>query len=460
MAGNLDPLVVRLEAVTSRLEAMASKSGSGGTEANEEIVSFYDKFLSENVAKCLKISSEIGGDVGSQAKLVDQAFKAQRDFLVLVSKHQCPSANVLQTLLTKTSQAILAVQEFREKNRRSNYFNHLSSWSEGIPALGWVTVVKGANFVNEMNGSAEFYLNRVLKDFKEKDAKHVEWVKSVKAIFVALKEYINEFHKSGLTWNQSGPPAPTSVPSGPRAPPGGPGAPPPPPPPAVVPPSAVTTDSKPATAALFSEINMAGTNIASGLRKVTDDQKTHKNPNLRASSVVKDKPKPTIAKKPVAVTKKPPVFELQGKKWMVEHQEGNKNLTIEGSMSQVVYIYSCKDSVVIIKGKINSITLDNCKKCAVVFDDAIATVEFVNCQSVQCQVNGKVPTVSIDKTDGCQVYLSKDSLQSEIVTAKSSEMNILVQQADGDYVENPLPEQYKSVWDGKAFVTTPVASHG
>ena len=51
------------------------------------------------------------------------------------------------------------------------------------------------------------------------------------------------------------------------------------------------------------------------------------------------------------------------------------------------------------------------------------------------QVTGKVQTVSIDKTDGCQVYLSKDSLEAEIVTAKSSEMNICVPEGDdGDFV--------------------------
>ena len=47
---------------------------------------------------------------------------------------------------------------------------------------------------------------------------------------------------------------------------------------------------------------------------------------------------------------------------------------------------------------------------------------------------GKVPTVSIDKTDGCMVYLSKDSLDATVVTAKSSEMNILVPKDDGDFV--------------------------
>ena len=39
---------------------------------------------------------------------------------------------------------------------------------------------------------------------------------------------------------------------------------------------------------------------------------------------------------------------------------------------------------------------------------------------------GKCPTVSIDKTDGCQIYLSKDSIKCEIISAKSSEMNVCI----------------------------------
>ncbi len=37
-----------------------------------------------------------------------------------------------------------------------------------------------------------------------------------------------------------------------------------------------------------------------------------------------------------------------------------------------------------------------------------------------------MPTISVDKTDGCQMFLSKDSLAVEIVTAKSSEMNVMI----------------------------------
>ena len=46
------------------------------------------------------------------------------------------------------------------------------------------------------------------------------------------------------------------------------------------------------------------------------------------------------------------------------------------------------------------------------------------------QVLGKVPTISIDKTDGCQMFLSKESLQTEIITAKSSEMNVMIPNGD------------------------------
>ncbi len=69
-----------------------------------------------------------------------------------------------------------------------------------------------------------------------------------------------------------------------------------------------------------------------------------------------------------------------------------------------------------------------------VFDDCLATVELVNCTSAQIQVLGKVPTISIDKTDGAQVYLSKNSLDAHIVTAKSSEMNFLVPSDGEDFV--------------------------
>lgn len=51
------------------------------------------------------------------------------------------------------------------------------------------------------------------------------------------------------------------------------------------------------------------------------------------------------------------------------------------------------------------------------------------------QAMGVCPTISIDKTDGCGVWLSNQCLDCQVVTAKSSEMNISIPKGDdGDYV--------------------------
>lgn len=173
---------------------------------------------------------------------------------------------------------------------------------------------------------------------------------------------------------------------------------------------------------------------------------THKNPSMRVSG-----PAPAVignssgVSAPKPVIEKPPVFARDGKKWLVEYQKNNTNLVVDGAeMNNVVYIFKCVNSTITVKNKINSIVMDSCKKSYVVFESLVSSAEFINCQSVQMQVLGKVPTITIDKTDGCQMYLSKDSLTTEIVTSKSSELNVMVPKADGDYSEYPIPEQFKT----------------
>ena len=49
---------------------------------------------------------------------------------------------MLQKLLKPTADQIGAAQKVRDDNRGDKeQFNHLTAISEGIPALGWVTVV-------------------------------------------------------------------------------------------------------------------------------------------------------------------------------------------------------------------------------------------------------------------------------------------------------------------------------
>uniref|UniRef100_A0A2K6TAG0 Adenylyl cyclase-associated protein n=1 Tax=Saimiri boliviensis boliviensis TaxID=39432 RepID=A0A2K6TAG0_SAIBB len=59
-------------------------------------------------------------------------------------------------------------------------------------------------------------------------------------------------------------------------------------------------------------------------------------------------------------------------------------------------------------------------------------------RDVKVQVMGKVPTISINKTDGCRAYLSKNSLDCETVTAKSSEKNVLIPTEGSGFNEFPI----------------------
>jgi adenylyl cyclase-associated protein len=72
-------------------------------------------------------------------------------------------------LLSGMQVEMTKVSNIRENNRASPLLNHLSTVSEGIPALAWITYdLKPAKFVSEMVGAAEFYGNRVLREYREK----------------------------------------------------------------------------------------------------------------------------------------------------------------------------------------------------------------------------------------------------------------------------------------------------
>jgi len=459
-----------LQALAKAVEAVETAGMRNGTSNNASspsgpsaasIVAF-DEILNGPFRTYLELSKKIGSEVATISEMVETAFKAQRSYLEMATKAKQPSQGELPMLLKPMSDKISEIEAYRESGRRSQFFNHLSAISESIAALGWVTVSPAPGpFVKEMNDAGQFYTNRVLKDWRDKSKAHVEWTKAWIQTLSEMQKFVKEFHTTGLVWNAKGVEAKSlvnhGVPPAPAA-----GGPPPPPPP---PPANLFDDLKidenaedKARNALFAELNK-GEGVTSGLKKVTDDMKTHKNPALRESGAVPAKaksgsPKPAKTFGAPVATSKPPKFELEGKKWAVEFHKNNPNLVIENTeTNQSVYVYKCEGSTLKIEGKVNNLVLDGCKKTAVVFDDVVSSCEFINCQSVQMQVLGKVPTISIEKTDGCQMFLSKDSLKTEIITAKSSEMNVMIPTGD-EFVEQPVPEQFKTTINGVKLATT------
>lgn len=105
------------------------------------------------------------------------------------------SAPEYQDLIGPTQTALLAVIDVKEKNRAAKESNQLTVVSEGIPALGWVTLVRGfallprapnsmrpthsccprpvpqdskpGPYVGEFKDSSMFWVNRVIKEHKD-----------------------------------------------------------------------------------------------------------------------------------------------------------------------------------------------------------------------------------------------------------------------------------------------------
>jgi len=278
---------------------------------------------------------------------VVQGFKEQRKFLLITTKSKKPDLtgsemSVYQDLLKPINEALMAVSNIKEGNRGSPVFNQLSAVAEGFMVSAWVTVdSRTYKHVEEYLGSAQFFGNRVLKEFKDKDPQMVEWIQSYYQIFRDLTDYVKNYFPNGVPWNPKGRPAQEvakSISSSPSAPapapaPSG-GAPPSPPPPPGPPPVLQINEVKPEPApsagsglgAVFSELNK-GEAVTKGLRKVDKSEMTHKNPSLRAGSSVSGHDgssvrgkSPAPGKKPKPETlrvKKPPKKELDGNKWLI-----------------------------------------------------------------------------------------------------------------------------------------------
>lgn len=217
-------LIRRLEAATSRLEDMVPNYGdiSGSTNSGVPLpdmgtdpiagtdqtqgnasperrieplppaIEDFDAIVNGDLQNFINMSEDIGGLVAEQVELVilDQtrrstdllmtayqsaallrAFAAQRKFLLVTTKAKKPDIQspAYMEVLKELQSTMGSVNDIREANRGSPVFNHLTTVSEGVAVLGWITMdPKPANFITDALGSAEFYGNRVLKEYKEK----------------------------------------------------------------------------------------------------------------------------------------------------------------------------------------------------------------------------------------------------------------------------------------------------
>lgn len=470
---NFSPSISSSAAHMSRPSSSVSQNMSPSFDDDPKILE-YDALVQTSFGRVLAAAEKIGDRVLAPTNLLKEALAAEKGVMVSFTKCKQPNIEGLTKLIQPLSELITKANAFTE-GRRSDTYNILKTIAECLPAMLWVVYTGKdcglslpAVHVEEIWQSAEFFNNKVLVEYKSKDSNHVEWAKTLKEFFVpGLRDYVRKNYPVGPTWNPTGVDvtefkanSSSFVPSPPKVLPQNTSLPSPPPPPRPTPVSVDGTGGpKGGTSAVFQEINR-GRSVTAGLKKVTADMKTKNRLDRQRCDTVGSGSIKARSRGSAFSKEGPPKLELQmGRRWAVENQIGKNNLIIdECNSKQSVYIFGCKDSVVQVQGKVNNISIDKCTKTGVVFMDVVAACEIVNCNGVEVQCQGTVPTVSVDNTAGCHIYLSRSSMGASITTAKSSEVNILVPDVidNSDMLEHALPEQFIHKFKDGQFVTCPV----
>ncbi|KAG0669934.1 hypothetical protein C6P45_003098 [Maudiozyma exigua] len=456
--------------VTSTTDSATSKAPetAAQTEDPKEIIAFK-KFIQDNLVPLSKLSDSVDPAVLDAVNTLKQAFEFEIQLIeaALISKKPDYTSKDFADAMKPLNEAVMKIGDLKEKNSRNDYANYLSAIADGAPLVSWVVSDAPLSLVSDFKDSAQFWTNRILKTFKDSDPNSTAWVKAFLNMFNELIEFVKQNLTTGLKWKADGiaftdamkqfgseVAAPVATPA-PAA--GGPPPPPPPPPAAVFEvndnTAATTSNEDGSMDAVFKQLNQ-GADITKGLKKVDRSQMTHKNPELRASSKVSAKtappPKP---KKPTALTtKKPPRKELSGNKWFIENYEDETEpIFIEANKDESIFIGKCVNVLFQIKGKVNAISLSETDGCSVVLDSSISGLDIIKCHKFGVQVEESIPQISIDKSDSGTIYLSKQSLETEIYSSCSTSINVnLPIGEDDDYVEYPLPEQLQHKFiDGK-----------
>jgi adenylyl cyclase-associated protein len=184
------------------------RTSKGGGEA--EAVKAYDVFLKNAVAPFASICDALSGLGDNMGRLITQAHEGVRDIIVLATRAKPPEDNdftlALAPYVTKTQVAVKTIRDIRVVKE---FDAHHKAITEMLACLSWILQKppRGplpAAYVKETLGSAEFWSNRIRKEYKNKDDRHIAFCDGIKNCILQLSEYIGIYHKAGLSWNTRG----------------------------------------------------------------------------------------------------------------------------------------------------------------------------------------------------------------------------------------------------------------
>jgi adenylyl cyclase-associated protein len=143
------------------------------------------------------------------------------------------------------------------------------------------------------------------------------------------------------------------------------------------------------------------------------------------------------------------------------YDNDSQPVKIEASISHSILISRCSKTTIMVKGKANAISVDNSPRLALVVDSLVSSIDVIKSSNFALQVTGTLPTLLMDSVDGAQVYLGKESLNTEVFSSKCSGINLNVPEGteEDEYKEIPLPEQLRTYINKDGKVVSEIVEH-
>ena len=170
-------------------------------------VKAYDSYMKNSVSYLAQACDDLG-ELENMGDLIQKAWEGIRLVIVLASRSKAPEEDLTEALAPHMKSVQEAVVGIRSLKLERNWDRHQKAVIEMMAGLSWVYLrapkALPAAMVKETLGSAEFWSNRIRKDFKGKNDTHIAFCDSIKAVITGLAEYIDEHHKTGLTFSPRG----------------------------------------------------------------------------------------------------------------------------------------------------------------------------------------------------------------------------------------------------------------
>lgn len=223
-----------------------------------------------------------------------------------------------------------ALDEMAKKDFKNSFF--IKALMDGLDMFIWFNAGSGEELDDYLKAQYEnifFYGNKILKADK---AKEVEWFNSYKAIAEAFIEFFRPRKDTILNWTGTE-----------------------------------------GNAIAYFKANAGKDNVSVAITATPEESKQAK-PAAKAAPASKAPAK-----------KKAPIKELQGRTWVIEHQE-NANIVFkadEVQRTQQFDVSNCVNTTIEIQGKGNSVAARNCKNSNIKVHEMIASCDLLKCEGMK-----------------------------------------------------------------------------